>query len=132
MTSTLPRPAGRTRGGALRLWLGADAVVTGANAVVYLAAAPLVVDLVGASTGAVRTIGAFLLLFTGYVALAAVRAPDRGAARAVVAVNLAWSVASVVVVALDALDLTAVGALWTIAQALVVGGLAVQQHRSLP
>lgn len=132
MTSTLPRPAGRTRGGALRFWLGADAVITGANAVVYLAAAPLVVDLLGTSTGAVRTIGAFLLIFAGYVALAAVRAPERGATRAVVAVNLGWSVASIVAVAVDALDLTAVGATWAIAQALVVGGLAVQQYRSLP
>lgn len=132
MTNTLPRPAGRTRAGDVRFWLGADAVVTGANAVVYLAAAPLVVDLLGATTGAVRAIGAFLLVFTGYVALAAVRAADPRHTRTVAAVNAGWSVASVVVVAVGALDLTAVGTVWAIAQAVVVGGLAVQQYRTLP
>src|SRR3712207_2591908 len=51
-----------------RLWFGADAAVTGANALAYLAAAPLVADLLGGDTGTYRWIGLFLAVYAVGVA----------------------------------------------------------------
>lgn len=112
-----------------RAWLATDAVVTGACAVIYLLAAPVLVDLLGSDVGTTRALGGFLLGFTVVVALTASR-PSWAAVHLVVAVNAVWVVASLVVAATGALDLTAVGRIWAVAQAGVVGVLAVQQART--
>lgn len=129
--STLTMSKGAASG--LTFWLGADAAITGLNAACYLLAAPVVVDLVGSDAGTVRVIGGFLLAFAGVVAVVAAR--GGGSSRpvvAVVATNATWALASLVVVATGALDLTGLGSAWVVAQAAVVGFLAAQQYRSLP
>ncbi|MGW6500352.1 hypothetical protein [Nonomuraea angiospora] len=112
----------------LRLALASDAVVTGGNGLVYLAFAGPVSDLLGPGAGLLRGIGAFLLVYGVAVGLLATRrAISPAATRAVIALNIVWTLASVAVVVTGAADLTTIGAIWTIAQALVVGAFAELQ-----
>ncbi|WP_408897586.1 hypothetical protein ACJ5H2_00425 [Nocardioides sp. R1-1] len=114
-----------------RLWFGADALVTGGNAVVYLAAAGPLADLLGGEASTWRGIGAFLLAYTACVALYA-RSPRSAAAGwAIVVVNAVWALGSLEVAATGALDLDGLGRGWAVAQALVVAGFAVLQARVL-
>lgn len=53
------------------------------------------------------------------------------AARLIVAVNAVWVVDSLVALVAGWLTPTAAGALWVVAQAAVVAGFAVLQHRAL-
>lgn len=118
--------------GLLRLSLRADAVVTGANGLAYLALSGLLDDLLGLDRGAALAIGVFL---TGYaLGVAATGAPRRispVAAGTVVVGNAAWALLSVVAVVTGVLSLTAPGAVWAVLQALVVGGFAAAQYRGL-
>lgn len=126
---THTRPAGR-----LRTWLTVDAVVTGANALVYVAAAQAVVALVGSSATTVRGVGAFLLLFTVLVGAAAVRGDRTGRtvlAWSVVVGNVVWALFSLVVVLTGSLSLTGLGSVWVVGQALVIATLAALQLRCL-
>ncbi|KHL09058.1 hypothetical protein CLV56_0311 [Mumia flava] len=132
MTSDASVSSQGTGSSELRMWLQIDAVVTGVNALAYLVAAPLVVDLLGSTEGIVRGIGAFLLLFTLVVVAAAARAGRTpGLAWAVVAGNAIWTVVSLAVVVMGSLELTTAGSAWAVAQAVVVGGLAALQLRAL-
>lgn len=121
--------------GPVPFWFGADALVTGANAVAYLALSVPLVDVLGASRGTHLAVGTFLAVFAlyvGAVALASRRAatPRRGAWAAVL-VNAAWVVGSVVVAVAALGDYSALGRSWLVAQAVVVGALAVMQARAL-
>ncbi|MFI7129841.1 hypothetical protein ACIBQ1_29365 [Nonomuraea sp. NPDC050153] len=112
----------------LRLALAADAVVTGGNGLIYLAFAGPVSDLLGPGAGLLRGIGAFLLVYGAAVGLlAGRRAISPAATRAVIALNIAWTLGSVAAVVTGAAGLTTIGAVWTIAQALVVGVFAELQ-----
>lgn len=114
-----------------RLWFGADAAVTCANGVGYLALAALLDGVLGTGAGLLRSIGVFLLAFGLLVGLYALRRTAGAAAGwALVAVNVVW-VAVSLGFALGAADLTAAGRGWAVLQALVVGGLAVLQAGSL-
>ncbi|MFC8044948.1 hypothetical protein [Nocardia sp. NPDC057353] len=116
----------------LRLSLRADAVITGVNGLAYLALAGPLESLLGLDRPLGIAIGVFL---TGYaVAVAAVGQLARipaAAAGAVIAVNAAWAVASVLALVTGALGVTAVGAVWAVLQALVVGGFAALQYLGL-
>lgn len=113
----------------LRLALGLDAAVTGANGLAYLALAGPLDDLLGLPTGPGRAIGAFLLLYAAAVALIARRArPHRHAVTAVVEANLLWTVLSIAAVAAGWFSLTTVGTVWAVLQALVVAGFAAVQY----
>lgn len=134
MTAAVPALA---RGGIGRvpLWFGADALVTGVNALGYLVLAAPLVDVLGASTTTHRSVGAVLGVFALWVGLVArVSRLDgirtRGA-KAVVAVNAAWVIGSLAVAAGGWGDYSAVGRGWLIAQAAVVGFLALMQARAL-
>ncbi|KAB8193262.1 hypothetical protein FH608_023550 [Nonomuraea phyllanthi] len=130
MTNALTVTADRTR--FLRLALAADAVVTGVNGLAYLAFAAPVSDLLGPGAGPLRGIGAFLLAYGVAVGLlAARRTISPAATRAVIALNVIWTLGSVVAVVTGAADLTTAGAIWTIAQALVVGVFAELQITGL-
>ncbi|MEV0621042.1 hypothetical protein AB0I81_47485 [Nonomuraea sp. NPDC050404] len=112
----------------LRLALAADAVVTGGNGLVYLALAGPVGTLLGPDAGLLRGIGIFLLVYGAAVGFLASRR-DIGPAgtKAVIALNIIWTLASVATVVTGALDFTTIGAIWAIAQALVVGAFAELQ-----
>ena len=134
MTTTAPprRRLGLLRSDPLRTVLRLDAVVTGVNGAAYLAAAPLLTDLLGVPSGVLRGMGAFLLAYTAGVALVAARPViSAGATEAVVGANLLWAAASVASVVTDRFDLTTAGAVWVLLQAAVVAGFAGLQLTAL-
>ncbi|WP_040833447.1 hypothetical protein [Nocardia brevicatena] len=115
----------------LRLSLRVDAVVTGVNGLAYLALSGPIESLLGLDRGIGIAIGVFLLAYA--VAVAVVAAPSRisgGASAGVIAVNAAWVVGSVIATA-GGLGLTAVGVVWAVLQALVVGVFATLQYLGL-
>jgi hypothetical protein len=133
MTSThtvsVPRPTGRDL---LRTALLLDAGVTGLNGLAYLAGAGLLDRILGLPTGWLYGAGAFLLAYGVTVGVLATRPRiSRPAAWVVVAVNAVWALVSLVVVALGWASPTTVGAVWLVAQALVVGGFAALQVLAL-
>lgn len=117
---------------ALRRVLLADAGVTGANGVAYLAGATALSDLLGPSAGALRGIGAFLVAFAGVLVVVATRRPiPTVAVRELVVGNVVWVGASLVVAATGALGATGVGTAWTVAQAGAVAGFVALQRWAL-
>ena len=134
-TSTAARnaapPSTRT-GPLLRTALRLDAVVTGANGIAYLAAAPLLDDVLGLPGALLRGVGAFLLVYAVAVWLAGAGPRIRPAAvEAVVAANVLWAIGSVVAVVTGAGSPTTVGAVWLVLQAAVVAGFAALQITAL-
>lgn len=114
----------RDDGAFLRLALRLDAAASGTLGVVTLAAAPAVSDLLGPAPGALRAVGAFLVVYAASLAvLAGLRSIPRPAAWTVVVGNLAWVVGSGVV-AFAAGDLTSLGTAAVLAQATAVAGFA--------
>ncbi|MFJ5557268.1 hypothetical protein ACIQCD_07515 [Streptomyces sp. NPDC093250] len=115
----------------LRRFLALDAVVTGANALAYLALPGPLGRFLGAGSGLLTGLGAFL---AGYAAgvglLAARRHPPTAGVRIVVEANLVWSAVSLAALGLWLTPTTA-GAVWTVLQALTVAGFAVLQHLAL-
>ncbi len=109
----------------LRTALKLDAVVTGANGGAYLVAAGPLEDLLGLSPALLRSIGVFLLLFSGAVWTVAARPRvSTSAALAVIAINVLWAADSIVFLLSGVSDPTTVGAIWIVMQALVVAGFA--------
>lgn len=116
---------------ALRRFLALDAVVTGANALAYLALSGPLGRLFGVDTALLLELGAILAVYAAAVGFLASR--DRPAAlpvRAVVEINLAWAVLSCVALALW-LSPTTTGAVWTVLQASAVAGFAALQYAAL-
>jgi hypothetical protein len=117
--------------GLLPFALRLDAAVSGANGVVYLAAAGALHDGLGVSEAALRGVGAFFLVFAASV-WAISRAPRRTAVRVVAVGNVLYAVECVALLALGVLDdPTALGATWVVAQALVVAGFGALQLTGL-
>jgi hypothetical protein len=115
----------------LRRFLALDAVVTGANAVAYLALSGPLGRFLGVDSGLLLGLGAFLAVYAGCVALLAARPePPALAVRAVVEANLAWAAVSLAALGLWLTPTTA-GAVWTVLQALTVAGFALLQYAAL-
>ncbi|NJP49848.1 hypothetical protein HCJ93_07120 [Streptomyces sp. SBST2-5] len=115
----------------LRRFLALDAVVTGANALAYLALSGPLGRFLGVDSTLLLGLGAFLLVYAAGVGLLAARPhPQALGVRAVVEANLAWSAASLAALALWLTPSTA-GAVWIVLQALVVAGFALLQHMAL-
>ncbi|MFF7308092.1 hypothetical protein [Streptomyces sp. NPDC008137] len=115
----------------LRRFLALDAVVTGANALAYLAFHGPLGRFLGAHSTLLLALGAFLAAYAACVGLlASRRQPPALGVRAVIEANLAWTVVSLAALALWLTPSTA-GALWTVLQALTVAGFAVLQHTAL-
>ena len=134
MTTTAPprRRLGLLRSDPLRTVLRLDAVVTGVNGAAYLAAAPLLTDLLGVPSGVLRGVGAFLLAYAAGVTLVAARPViSSGATEAVIGANLLWAAASVAAVVTDRFPLTGAGTAWVLLQAAVVAGFAAAQLAAL-
>jgi hypothetical protein len=124
-----------TRAGAawlLRLVLKADAAVTGANGVAYVAAAPLLDGWLGVPAGFLVAVGAFLVVYSGLVLRLATRpAVPRAGVVAVIAANALWAVVSLAFLALDALSPTTAGQVVVAVQAVGVAGFAALQYVAL-
>ncbi|MFF7853122.1 hypothetical protein [Streptomyces sp. NPDC007904] len=115
----------------LRRFLALDAVVTGANALAYLALAGPLGRFLGAGSTLLTGLGAFLALYAAGVGLLAARPhPAALGVRVVVEANLAWSAVSLAALVLWLAPTTA-GAVWTVLQALTVAGFALLQHMAL-
>jgi len=109
-----------------------DAAVTGVNGAAYLLAAGPLGELLGLSPTLLRVLGGILVAFALAVWLTATRsAVPRGVVVAIVAVNAAWAVGSVAVAIGGWTSPTTIGALWVVAQAIVVGAFAELQATAL-
>lgn len=112
----------------LRLSLRLDAVVTGVNGLAYLVLAGPIESLLGLDSRIGIGIGLFLLVYAAGVGLVGAPASiNVTGVRAVVVGNIAWSIVSLAALATGVLDLKALGAVWTVMQAAVVGGFAALQ-----
>ncbi|MFE4664686.1 hypothetical protein ACFRI7_20010 [Streptomyces sp. NPDC056716] len=115
----------------LRRFLALDALVTGANGVAYLGASGPLGRFLGVDSGLLLTLGAILTAYGLAVGVLATRArPAALPVQAVVEINLAWTALSLLALALWLTPSTA-GAVWTVLQALTVGGFAVLQYAAL-
>ncbi|MGN9776494.1 hypothetical protein ACTMS0_12090 [Micromonospora sp. H33] len=116
----------------LRFALKQDAIGSGANGVVYLAAAAIFGEMFGLPAAFLYPIGAFLIAFAaGLLFLASRPGVSRPAVAVVIAVNVAWVVASVELLAAGWFPLTGLGTALVIAQAVVVAGFAALQVAGL-
>jgi hypothetical protein len=115
----------------LRRFLALDAAVTGANGVAYLTASGPLGRLLGVDSGLLLGLGVFLVVYAAAVGLLASRArPAALPVRAVIEANLAWAALSLVALAMWLSPSTA-GGVWTVLQALAVGGFAALQYAAL-
>ncbi|MEU3602594.1 hypothetical protein ABZ714_28355 [Streptomyces sp. NPDC006798] len=129
LLATVARTDDRTE--ILRRFLALDAVVTGVNGLVYVAASGPVGRLLGIDSGLLFGLGAFLVVFAVGVGLTGSRpVPSPAAVKAIVDANAVWALLSVVSVVLW-FDATVAGAVWIPAQAMTVGGFAVLQWSAL-
>ena len=120
------------RGDLLRLALVADAAVTGANAVAYLAGAVVLDSVLGVPAALLLALGAFLAVYSALVLRLATR-PEipRGGVVAVVGANLVWAAGSLLALALDTFTPDPVGQVWIAMQAAVVAGFGALQYVGL-
>lgn len=101
--------------------LRVDAAATGATGLLLLTAAGTLAPLLNLPVGLQRIAGAICVLFAAWLLLLARReGPSRGAMKAVVAVNVAWVVASVWVAFGGFWQPSLFGVAFVMAQALVV------------
>ncbi|CAL9370139.1 hypothetical protein AB0K81_00235 [Streptomyces werraensis] len=129
--STTPLAAPARTTDPLRRLLALDAVVTGGNALAYLALSGPLGRFLGIGSGLLLALGAFLAVYAAGVGLLAARPhPPTAGVRGVVEANLGWTAASFLALALW-LSPTTAGAVWVVLQALAVGGLTLLQHRAL-
>lgn len=126
MSASYANAVPRQRTGLLRPALVADAVISAANGIAYLAAAGPIGDALGLSPSLLRGVGAFFLVWAACVALVA-RTPRRGAVTAVIVLNAIWAIDSLVVAAAGWGDPTTAGTVWIVLQALAVAALAAVQ-----
>lgn len=107
--------------GLLRLALRLDAVASGTIGAALVALGGPLDDLLGTPVAMTRPIGVLLIAYAVAVWFVAVPTPPRvPAVRAVIAVNVAWFVASVGYAVATWADLTALGATFVLGQALAV------------
>jgi len=105
-----------------------DAAVSGANGAAYVVAAGPLGGLLGLSPSLLRAAGVFLVVFAALVWLAGSRrAVSRSAVIAIVSLNALWAIASVAAAIVGWDSPEAVGTVWIVVQALVVGGFAELQ-----
>ncbi len=127
-TAATGRIPTRDRPNLLRITLTLDAAVTGLNGVAYLVGASLLDDFFGLDVGLLRGVGAFLLAYGVVVWVVGTRPRiSRTATRAIIAVNAAWTVASVAVAASGWGAPSITGVVWIVLQAVVVGAFCAVQ-----
>ena len=128
METTTSTNASPTKLLTLRNVLLLDAVLTGVNGLVYLAAAAALATLLGPSTAVIVGLGVFMLAYAAAAAWLGTRRPvSRLAVGLIADGNILWAVASATVVAFGWLDLTSAGTVWTLMQAALVAAFAALQ-----
>lgn len=114
-----------------RVWFLLDGLVTGVNAVAYLALPQILPELLGSTPATFVTAGLILAVVTvGLLAVAWAR-PELGAlAGVLIAVNVIWALGSFVVALANPLSLSTIGIVWTVVQGLIVSAFAIFQVRA--
>lgn len=108
--------------------LSLDAAATGATAALLLAGAGWLAGPLGLPAGLLRGAGLVLVPFVALVAWAGLRpVPPASAVLAVIGLNAAWVVASILLLVGGWVAPTALGTAFVVAQALVVGAFAELQ-----
>ena len=116
----------------LRLALKLDAVVSGANGLVYVAIPGTLDSTLGVDADVLRGIGAFFLVYAATIWAISSRAQiNRATVRVVIAGNAAWMAGSLVLLAAGVPDPKTAGGVWIALQALVVGGFVALQATGL-
>ncbi|WP_327256053.1 hypothetical protein [Streptomyces sp. NBC_01244] len=122
--TTVPRTA-------LRRFLALDAVVSTGNGLAYVALSAPLGRLLGVGQGVLLGFGVFMLFYGAAVGLLASRPqPPVFPVRIVIEGNYAWAALSLVALVLWFAPTTA-GAVWIVAQALVVASFALFQQLAL-
>ncbi|MGV9772018.1 hypothetical protein [Streptosporangium sp. NPDC003464] len=116
----------------LRFALKQDAMGSGANGVVYVVVAAIFGELFGLPAAFLYPIGAFLVAWAAALLLLASRATmSKAAVGIVMAVNVAWVVASAELLIAGWFPLTNLGIALVIVQAVVVAGFTGLQFAGL-
>ena len=116
----------------LRFALLGDAAASGATGLLLAAGAGSLASLLGLPEELLRAAGLALLPYAAFVAWAGTRnGVPRNAVRAVVAINLLWTLDSVLLLALGPVSPNGLGTAFVLAQALVVLGFAAMQWTAL-
>lgn len=116
----------------LRRVLIVDAAVSGATAVLLALSGNALAGLLAVPEGLLRSAAAILIPFVLFVAYIARReVVPRTAVQTVIALNIAWVVASLWIVTGSALRPNTLGFTFIVAQALAVAGFAVAQYVGL-
>ena len=116
----------------LRIALAADAVASGGMGLLLALGAGLLSPWLGLSRPLLLGAGLALLPFAAFVAWTALRRPPpAGATRAILAINGAWIVASLVFVVMPPAPLTPLGVVFIMVQALAVLVLTLAQWVAL-
>jgi hypothetical protein len=125
-------PATAADGALLRFALKADALVTGINAFVYLAAFAVLESWLGVPTALLIGVGAFLAVYAALVWRLATRpAMPAPAVAVVIAGNVLWAVDSLIALGLDWFSPTLAGQVVIAVQAVGVAGFAAIQYLGL-
>ena len=113
----------------LRLVLLADAAASGATAALLVAGAGLLERLLGLPVALMREAGMLLIPYVVLVVLVAARPSVAVAAvNAIIAINAAWTAASVLLLVSGWVSPTLIGVAFVLAQAAAVGAFAVIQY----
>ena len=132
MDTTTSTTASPTNLLTLRNVLLLDAVLTGVNGLVYVAAAAALATLLGPSTAVIVGLGIFMLAYAAIAGWLGTRRPASRLAVGLIADgNILWAVASVTVAAFGWLGLTTTGTVWTLIQAALVAAFAALQLAAL-
>jgi hypothetical protein len=116
----------------IRRLLITDAVVSGATGVLMASAAPTLESWLGLPTPLLRFAGIALLPFAAVVAWLAMQTfPARAGVQAIVAANIAWVAASILLLVAGGVHPTALGITFVIFQAIVVGLLGELQYMAV-
>ena len=116
----------------LRRALALDAIATGGTALLLIVGAEILSDYVGLPGGLMRGAGLVLVPFVGLVVWTAPRNPSpTGFVRLIILCNAAWVLASIVLLISRWVDPSALGYVFVLAQALVVGIFAELQFMGL-
>lgn len=110
----------------------ADAVISGATGLLLLAGAGVLTSWLGVPAPLMRYAGLILLPFAAMVLYLA-RTPlvSRAGVRLVIALNVAWVAASILVLVAGWIEPTTLGLAFVIFQAVVVAGFAELQYTGL-
>lgn len=109
-----------------------DAVLTGANGLVYVVGATVLDSQLGPSPAVIVGLGIFMLAYASAAALLGTRRPvSRLAVGLIADGNIVWALASVLVLVFGWLGLTSAGTVWTLMQAALVAGFAALQMMAL-